>query len=235
MKRIPLRSTVHKLCKVATVLAFACLLVKLPASAATVNIRSEVQVLLKSPDARVSGSYDLPAIAPLVEALLRSPIVAASLWEAYEFGPRYKIRMQGEAIHVDDPTGIQGDVYLAEQAPNWRVYYGTGALNHEFVPAFKGKMALVITTIPKGSSVSARVEVYIRTDSRVLGLLARTFFPLVRTKAEHRVTANVQDFCTILHDLSVSPQQTASRLKTKEDIAALTKLLASAAPQTKKK
>lgn len=201
---------------------------KSQAFAAGTDMRSEVQLLLKSPDAQVSGTFDLPAGASLVEALLRSPLLVAHLWAAYEFGPHYQVSMQGDAIHIDDPTGIQGNVYLVEQGANRRVYYGTGALNHEFVPAFQGRMALVLTTTPKVANESARVEIYIRTESRVLGLLAWTLFPLVRSKAEHRLTANVQDLCTILHDLTVEPHQTVSKLKDKADAVALTGLLASA-------
>jgi hypothetical protein len=217
-----------RICTRIAMIACAFAVVLLPAPGAGADLHSEVQLLLKSPDAGVSGNYVLPCSAFLVEALMQSPLVAAHLWEAYGFGPHYRISMRGNAIHVDDPTGIQGDVCLAERSPNRRVYYCTGSLNHAFVPAFRGKMALVITTIPKPSGVSARVDVYIRADSRILGVLTRTFSALVRSKAEHRITFNVQDFSTILHDLSAAPQQTAARLKNKDEIAFLTKVLAEA-------
>jgi hypothetical protein len=193
--------------------------------AAGQDSQSQVQVLLKSPDAFISGTYDFPASASLIDSLLRAPLLVARLWEAYDFTPRYKISMQGDAIHVDDPTGIQGNLYLVEQTPSRRVYYGTGALNHELVPAFRGRMALVMTMNPKGSGLSGRIDVYIRTENRFLGFFARTLFPLVRTHAEHRMSANVHDLCTILNDVSTTPQQTAARLKNKEDAAALIKLI----------
>jgi hypothetical protein len=211
------------ICTRIAIISFA--MVCLPALTTGADLHSEVQLLLRSPDARVSGNYELPGNASLVEGLLQSPLVTAHLWEAYGFGPHYKVSMRGNAIHVDDPTGIQGDVYLAEQSSNRRVYFGTGSLNHAFVPAFSGKMALVIATTPKPAGVGAHVDVYIRANSRVLGLLTRTFFALVRSKAEHRITLNVQDFSTILHDLSAAPQQTSARLKNKDEIALLTKLL----------
>jgi len=196
------------------------------------DLQSHIQVLLKSPDAFISGTYDFPARAPLIDSLLRAPLLVARLWEAYDFTPRYKVSMQGDAIHVDDPTGIQGNLYLVEQAPNRRVYYGTGALNHELVPAFRGRMALVLTMNPKGSGMSGRIDIYIRTESRFLGFFARTLFPLVRAHAEHRMNANVHDICTILNDVSTAPQQTAARLKNKDDAAALIKLIPTPA-QTK--
>jgi hypothetical protein len=93
-------------------------------------------------------------------------------------------------------------------------------------------MALVLTMNPKGSGMSGRIDIYIRTESRFLGFFARTLFPLVRTHAEHRMSANVHDICTILNDVSTAPQQTAARLKNKDDAAALIKLIPTPA-QTK--
>jgi hypothetical protein len=195
------------------------------------DTKSQVADLLKAPDASVSGTFEVPAKAVLIDNLLSSPITMAHLWEAYDFTPRYTARLQGNAIHVDDPTGIQGDIYLAEQSPNRRVYYGTGAINHSLVPAFQGSMAIIATLTPKGSTASAHLEVSIRTDSRILGVITRTLFPLVRSHAEHRMTANMKDLCTILNDITTAPQQTAAKLK-KEDAANLLKMV-SVAPEPK--
>jgi len=213
------------------VLALAMLVVLSGIIIAGSDIKSQVADLLKSPDASVSGTFQVPAKAVLIDNLLSSPITMARLWEAYDFTPRYKARLQGNAIHVDDPTGIQGDIYLVEQSPNRRVYYGTGALNHSLVPAFQGSMAIIVTLTPKGSTASAHLEVAIRTDSRILGVLARTLFPLFRSHAEHRMTANMQDLCTIFNDIATAPQQTAAKLK-KEDAANLLRMV-SVAPEAK--
>lgn len=194
------------------------------AGAASGELQAQAQLLMKSPDVTISGTYEMQTRPDVLESILRTPVLLARLWEVYEFTPLYKARLQGEGIHVDDPTGIAGDIFLVEQSGNRRVYVGNGALNHKLVPSFRGKMALVLTATPKGSAVSARIDVYIRTDSRVLGFLTRTMFPLVKTRALHRLTANATDIGTILEDLSNEPQKTAARLK-KEDAAALLKIL----------
>jgi hypothetical protein len=101
---------------------------------------------------------------------------------------------------------------------------GIGNLNHKLVPSFKGKMALVLSTSPKGSGIAARVDLFIRTDSRTLGLLASALFPLVESRVQHRMTANAADLSTILAEVSADPQKAAGRLS-KEDSAALQRLL----------
>jgi len=80
--------------------------------------------------------------------------------------------------------------------------------------------------------VTTRVDVYIRAESRFLGFLASTFFPLVRTRAQHRMDANMHDITTILSDISMAPPKVATRLK-KEDSDALLKLIP-APPEVKR-
>jgi hypothetical protein len=187
-------------------------------------LQSQAQVVIKSPDVSISGTFDLPVNPALLDGLLRSPMLLAHIWEAYDFTPRYKARLQGGGIHVDDPTGIAGDIFPIEQSISRHVFYGTGALNHKLVPAFKGRIALIFSLTPKGSGVSARIDAHIRAESRLLGFLASTLFPLVKTRAMNRMNANMADITTILNDISRAPRQTAARLK-KEDADALLRLL----------
>ena len=205
--------------------AVAILFPALPmAPAADNSLQSQAQTVIKSPDASITGTFELPANPSLLDGLLRSPMLLAHLWEAYDFTPRYKARIQGSGIHVDDPTGIAGDIYPVEESQARHVFYGTGALNHRLVPSFRGRLALVFSVTPKGQGSVARVDVYIRAESRFLGFLASTLFPLVRTRAQHRMDANMHDVITILSDLATAPRQTAARLK-KDDADALLKLL----------
>jgi hypothetical protein len=192
------------------------------------DLHSQVQLLMQSPDVTVSGSYSLATRFEILEKLLGAPILLSRLWDAYQFSPSYRISLQGTNIHVEDPTGIIGDLSLVEQSGNRRVYLGAGALNHSLVPAFRGKMALVLTTEPKGTSLNARIDVYVRADSRMLGFMAWTMGPLVKPRVENRMNMNVVDVGTIVKDLTTQPQKAVALLK-KEDAAALVKLLPPAA------
>lgn len=205
-----------------------------PAVAASGKLQAQAQLLMKSPDVTISGTYELPARPDILDRILRSPILLAKLWEAYQFPPAYKARLQGDGIHIDDPTGITGDIFLVEQTGNRRTYVGIGALNHRLVPAFQGKMAVVLSTIPKGTAVSARIDIYVRTDSRLLGFLAWTMFPLLRARVEYRINANITDIVTIMKDLSNEPQKVLALLK-KEDAAALLRIMQTQPPPPKTK
>jgi hypothetical protein len=191
------------------------------------DMLAQVQLLEKAPDVTFSGTFDLPTRSDILNNTLDSPMLLARLWEVYQFSPIYKARLQGNGIHVDDPTGISGDVFLVEHSANRRVYLGVGALNHSLVPAFRGKMALVLSTVPKGSGLSARIDIFVRTDSRLLGLVTWAAAPVLRPRIENRVTVNAGNIGTILQDLSTQPQKAAALLS-KEDAAALLKILPTA-------
>ena len=184
---------------------------------------SEARAIISAPDIAFSGTYDLPCRPAALDSLLRRPALIGRLWAAYGFAPAYRVREQGGGLHVEDPTGIVGEVALAEQTGNRWVFLGDGALNHRLAPAFRGKVALVFTVAPKGSDASARVEMFVRTESRTLGLLAWTAFPLIKGRIESRVSANLRDVGTILRDVSTAPQQTFSRLSG-EDAAAFARM-----------
>jgi hypothetical protein len=210
------------------VIICACFAALVPAQ----DLQSQVQLLMKSPDLVVSGTYPINARRDVIDKMLGSPLLLSKLWEAYQFSPAYRTTLQNGAIHVDDPTGITGDVFLVEQSATRRVYFGTGNLNHSLVPAFRGRMALVLTMAPKGTAIQARLDAFVRTDSRVLGMLAWTMGPLVKPRVENRMNVNAGNMATILQDLNTDPQKSALMLKNKADAAALLKLLPP--PQIKK-
>jgi hypothetical protein len=201
------------------------LILTLPSrEAAGPDAQAQAQLLMTSPDVAVSGTYTIESRSEVLNSLLGSPLLLAKLWEANNFSPAYKARPAGTGIHIDDPTGIAGEIYLIQQTANRRVYVGDGALNHELVPAFRGKLAIVLTTVPKGAVVSARVDLYVRAESRMLGFLAWTLFPLLKARVEYRMTANAASFGSMLKGLSLEPKKAAALLS-KEDAALLLKIL----------
>ncbi|MSS70746.1 MAG: hypothetical protein EXS64_04570 [Candidatus Latescibacteria bacterium] len=198
-------------------------LLLLPALAGAAGLSPEAQTLLNSPDIAFSNTYHFACRPTVLDSLLSHPVLLGRLWAAYGFAPAYRVRTQGSGLHVEDPTGIVGEMRLANQAGNRWVYLGDGQLNHRLVPAFGGKMALIITTMPGGGGVDARVEAFIRTESRTLGFLTWTLSPLVRGRIENRAALNARDMSVILKDVSSAPQQTASRLA-REDAAMLVRM-----------
>jgi hypothetical protein len=194
------------------------------AQALAQDLNAQVRLLMKSPDVTASGTYQLTTRPEVLNRILSEPLLLAKLWEAYKFSPFYKATLQNGGVHVDDPTGISGDVFLVEQSSNRRVYFGRGNLNHRLVPAFRGKIALVLTTVPKGTSLNARIDVYVRADSRILGLMAWSMGPLLKPRVENRMNINAGNMGAIMKDLTTEPQKATTLLK-KEDAAALMKLL----------
>jgi hypothetical protein len=206
-------------------LALCALVVVLPTAAGGDELLAQARLVMGSPDVALGGSYEFPIRPAAFENILRDPIILLRLWEVYRFSPRYKARpVDGDGIHLDDPTGISGDIFLAGRTGNSRIYVATGAINHRFVPPFRGKLALVVSADPSENAVRTRLDVYMRMDNRFVGFLARPFIPLIKTIIRNRMDSNVNDMESILADLSSRPEETAIRLK-KEDAAVLLSML----------
>jgi hypothetical protein len=199
-------------------------------SSGSSDLRADATLLQSSPDLHLTQDFYLNVRPGLLESIVKSPMLIAHLWQAHNFSPQYKVRPSGEAIHVDDPTGIQGDVYLVESLGLRSVWVGYGNLNHALVPSFAGQMALVLKAKPEGSGISARVDLFIRTNSRLLGIFTSAFYPLLRARVERRVHDNAGDFRTIVEEINSEPEKAVSRLG-REDAADLTKLLQGVTPR----
>ncbi len=196
---------------------------------APVDLRAEATRLQAKPDIELTGRFDFAAPPGLLDGLLAAPMVVADLWRAHGFTPRYRVRLEGRGLHVDDPTGIQGDVYLVERTPRRFVWVGFGSLSHALVPHFKGRMAMVVAVAPSGSGSAALVTVYVRADSRVLGAVASVFFPLVRSRVEHRMGANAADLGVLVAEVAADPGKAAARLG-KDEAAALLRTVEASRP-----
>jgi hypothetical protein len=186
---------------------------------------SEARDIIASHDIVFSGSYLIQAGPEVLDGALDEPLLLLRLWEAYGFSPRYKARpLPDMGFHVDDPTGIEGDVYPVGKAEGkaeaWadkgmegaRLFLAYGKLNHRLVPPFRGIAVAVFTPLPEGQGSGLKVEMYLRMENRFIGFLARTFFPILRSHVVIRLDSNVKDMGTILGDLSRAPEETAARL-----------------------
>jgi hypothetical protein len=171
-----------------------------------------------SPDVSLTQGFEVAASSQVLDKMFNEPLLLANLWNAYQFAPPYQVSMNGKAVHVVDPTGIVGDLYLVDKSYNRRVYYGTGKLNHKLVPKFGGRIALVLTTEAKGKGTSGKADVYVRADNRIMGMLSSAAFPLVKTHAQKRVISNTNDLSVIFKDIEEKPQDVAKRLKAKGDL-----------------
>jgi hypothetical protein len=194
------------------------------------DLPAQAALIIDSPDLAINCGYQLTTRAEVLDKILDEPIHLMRLWKAYRFAPHYEARAIAQAVgqgglHVDDPTGIQGEISPAGLSAGRRLYVASGAIAHRLVPHFKGKAVLVIDETAESSGVRLRIDLYLRMESRFIGFLMQPFVPYLRTLVLRRLGSNIADIGTILADLSERPAEAAARLSP-EDSAALLELLA---------
>jgi hypothetical protein len=190
------------------------------------DLSSQAQLIIGSPDLALSGSYELSTRAEVLDKILAEPIHLMRLWKAYHFAPHYEARPIGlDALHVDDPTGIAGDIFPSDLSAGRHIFVANGAIAHRLVPHFKGSAVVVVATASDGSTIGLHIDLYLRMENRFVGFLMKPFVPYLRTLVLRRLDSNLSDIGTILGDLSAQPAEVAARLSP-DDSAALLELLA---------
>src|ERR1700694_3594316 len=103
-------------------------------AAAPPNRASVAETVVASPDI----TYQIPFVINCSEAtwrkVLDNPWLMGQLWNVYGYSPAYKVSTAGDGLHIDDPTGLVGDLWLVRNGLDERRYFATGRLNFRAVP-----------------------------------------------------------------------------------------------------
>ena len=163
-----------------------------------------------------SGRYEVPCLAAVLERAMDHPVLMGALWAAYGYAPAYRVSGLGEAgaAHVEDPTGIVGDLWLVEREKRYRVYLADGELDHWAVPALnRGTAVFEVRTAAKESGTEVDVAVFMEPESRIAGALLWLLSPVVEYHIENRISLNLEDAAKILEAIDRTPAAVADRLE----------------------
>jgi len=141
--------------------------------------------------------------------MLDNPYLMGKLWEFYDFTPRYKVSMKGSAVHVIDPTGIEGDLYEIESGINTRIFYGKGKLKNWGIPiSLLGKALFLLHYTSAENQVSVTLNIYGEGgDDMITNLILRAVSPILCMYINHRVTRNLRDLKIIIADIMHNPDR----------------------------
>ena len=93
---------------------------------------------------------------------------------------QYIVEKKSEGLAVTDGEGMEGTLYQVYAAPGRRLYYAEGTYNARMLPELSGKGVMEITFhLTDDGKVENRVEVWLKLDSKVFGLLGKMLFPIV--------------------------------------------------------
>lgn len=173
------------------------------------QIRGEATILF-------SGRYQIACQPEIVAQAIDHPLLLGALWSLYGFAPAYKISRTDKpgALHVDDPTGIVGDILLVSTNGARRIYLAEGMLNHWAVPMLKaGSAVFEIEIHPKRPETLIAVDIFIKPETRLAGAILWALSPLVKVRVQNRISLNLQDMEKILIDIAQSPEKIAGSLQ----------------------
>ena len=193
------------------------LLVGLAAATAQDRISRAAQVRQEATIA-YTGRYKIACPASLVQEALSRPALMGALWASYGYAPAYLIEAlaEPEAVHVQDPTGISGDMWLVSAEDRQRLYLAEGQIDHWAVPAMnKGIAVFAVETTERDSLPHVTVQVYLEPDSQIAGIVLGMLSPVIKAHIANRVDLNFQDAARIMEAIFTSPKAVQKRLDEK--------------------
>ncbi len=93
---------------------------------------------------------------------------------------KHVVEKTSEGLAVSDGEGMEGVLYQMYAGPGRCLYYAEGTYNARLLPELSGKGVMEITFhLTDDGKVENRVEVWLKLDSKVFGLLGKMLFPIV--------------------------------------------------------
>lgn len=163
-----------------------------------------------------TSRYQVKCGAEVVQGALKHPALMGGLWDVYGYAPAYKIKKLAEvgAVHVIDPTGIVGDLWLLKQQKNSWLYLAQGKIDHWAVPGFNGGSAVFeLQRVEKNEFTQVQVEVFIEPESRIASVVLQLLEPIIIKHIDNRVSLNFQDAARLMETIDQTPEKIIAKLE----------------------
>ena len=169
----------------------------------------------EKPTVVYTGHFEIACAPAVMHAVLDNPMVMGALWKAYDYTPRYKVSALAEprAVHVQDPTGLIGDVWPVQDPTRRYVFLAEGTVDHWAVPILNAGAAVFdVDVAPGGPGTTVRITVSLKPESGLARAALWTLTPIAKSRIESRMTANFKDLRYILEAIATTPDAVAERL-----------------------
>lgn len=173
----------------------------------------QARSVMADPDLVYHARFSWRCPAAVWEQVLDEPLLMGRLWEASGFGPAYRFSQRGNLLHVDDPTGMQGDAVLVDRAPGSRTYLINGKVDHWAVPFFnEGLAVFVVTSRGDATRISGELTVYVSAASMAASAVLALGQSLLEGHIDNRVRLNLADGGALVEKVAGHPEQAAALL-----------------------
>ena len=185
----------------------------------------DIEQFKKNACVQYTTEFTIETTPDMWNRMLENPYLMGKLWELYDFDPPYKVSRNGTALHIIDPTGIEGDLYDLQSDGNQRIFYGNGKLKNWGIPiSLMGKALFFISYTAGHNDVTVTLQVYGEGgDSFVTRLLLKAASPVLRMYIKKRIERNLHDFKIIVLDIMTDPDKIRCKL-TDETLAEFNRL-----------
>lgn len=183
-------------------------------AAAPPNRAGVAESVAASPDLTYQIPFTINCSEAIWRKVLDNPWLMGQLWNVYGYSPAYKVSTAGDGLHIDDPTGLVGDLWLVRNGLDERRYFATGQLNFRAVPFFNsGQAVTIVRSLAAAQQIRGNLQLYIRADRAVGRAVVWAGRSLVQGKVEARVRSNLHDAVRLVEQIASSPDVVLRQLQ----------------------
>ena len=170
--------------------------------------------VVASPDVTYQASFAINCSEATWRKVLDNPWLMGQLWNIYGYAPAYKVGPAGDGLHIEDPTGLVGELWLVRNQPHERRYLASGKISYRAVPFFNsGQAVTIVRSQVAGQQIRGTLQLYIRGDRAISRAVLWAGKPVLQGRVENRVQRNLQDGVRLVEQIASSPDAVLRQLQ----------------------
>jgi hypothetical protein len=167
-----------------------------------------IEDVINNPTVTYQKNFDVDVTLETWNKILDTLYLMGQIWEINKFQPAYKVTRIDSGLHIDDPTGIIGDLWQVGQSEHARTFRGVGKFDHWAVPSFfTANGVFFIEYRMDQNRLLGEMKIYLRGNNSVSRLVMKIFSGVLINHVDNRFKNNLEDMKKIIKDIVNDPEK----------------------------
>jgi hypothetical protein len=167
-----------------------------------------IEEVINNPTVTYKKNFGVDVPLETWNKILDNLYLMGQLWEINKFQPSYKVTKVDSGLHIDDPTGIVGDIWQVGQSENARTFHGVGKFDHWAVPSFFTANGVFFFEYRMDQKrLLGEMKISLRGNNSVSRLVMKIFSGVLINHVDNRFKNNLEDMKKIIKDIVNDPDK----------------------------
>jgi len=167
-----------------------------------------IEEVINNPTVTYKKDFGVDVTLETWNKILDNLHLIGQIWEINKFQPAYKVTKIDSGLHIDDPTGIIGDIWQVGQSEHARTFQSVGKFDHWAVPSFFTANGVFIFEYRMDKNMLlGEVKISLRGNNSVSRFVMKMFSGVLINHIDNRLKNNLEDMKKIIEDIVNDPDK----------------------------